>query len=91
MEDIKNIRLICKQYIDEMFPGKGTFDANVGDFVKLKFTDSFGNEYMWVEVTKVDKENDKYEGRLDNDPIVVQCISYNDVVEFQKEDILQIV
>ena len=88
MEDQKNIVLVCKECGSKMFPNKGTFDVNVGDIVKLKFTDSFGTEYMWVEVIKVDKYNNEYEGRLDNDPALVQCVVYNSNVEFKKEDIL---
>ena len=91
MENPKNIMLVCKECSDNMYPNKGTFDVCIGDFVKLKFTESFGNEYMWVEVVKADIENNKYEGRLDNDPVLVQCVVYNDNVEFKKEDILQVV
>ena len=90
MENANNIVTVCKECIEKRFPDKGTFDVGIGDFAKLKFTDSFGNEYMWVEVVKVDRENNKYEGCLDNDPILVRCIVCNDMVEFQKEDILQV-
>lgn len=90
MEEQKNIVFVCKECSEKMFPDKGTLDVNVGDFAKLKFVDGYGTEYMWVEVVKVDKENNKYEGRLDNDPVLVQCVGYNDNVEFQKEDILQV-
>lgn len=44
---------------------------------------------MWVQVTKADKDYNKYEGRLDNVPAIVQCVAYNDNVEFKKEDMLQ--
>ena len=91
MEDPKNIMMVCKECGEKMYPNKGTFDANVGDFAKLKFTDPFGVEYMWVEVVSVDNENNKYEGHLDNDPALVQCVTYGDNVEFRKEDILQVV
>lgn len=91
MEDQKNIVMVCKECGEKMFPDKGTFDVNVGDFAKLKFTDSFGTEYMWVKAEKVDKENNKYFGRLDNDPVIVQCVAYGDGVEFNKEDVLAVV
>ena len=91
MEEQGNIMLVCKGCSENIYPNKGTFDVNVGDFVKLKFTDGNGTEYMWVEVINVDKENNKYEGRLDNDPVLIQYVKYNDNLEFQKEDILQVV
>jgi len=90
MEDEGNLMLVCKECGENMYPNKGTFDVNVGDIVKLKFTDGNGTEYMWVEVLKVDKENNKYEGRIDNDPVLVECMKYDDNVEFRKEDILQV-
>lgn len=88
MENPKNIMMVCSQCSDKMYPKKGTFDVNIGDFAKLKFTDSFGVEYMWVKVVSVDRENNKYEGCLDNDPVFVQFVTYGDNVEFRKEDIL---
>ena len=91
MEEEGNLMLVCEECSKNMYQNKGTFDVNVGDLAKLKFTDSFGTEYMWVEVVKVDRENNKYEGRLDNDPALVQRVMYNDNVEFKKEDILQVV
>ncbi len=89
MEEREIIVAVCRKCGENMYPNKGTFDVNVGDFAKLKFTDGNGSEYMWVEVTKADNWNNKYEGRLDNDPALVQCVKYDDNVEFKKEDILQ--
>lgn len=90
MEKQGNIIAVCRECSEKMYPNKGTFDVNVGNIAKLKFTDENGTEYMWVEVLKVDKENNKYEGRLDNDPALVQCVKYSDNVSFGKEDILQV-
>lgn len=87
-EEEGNIMLVCKECGEDMYPNKGTFDVQVGDFAKLKFIDGSWTEYMWVEVIKADKENNKYEGRLDNDPICIQSIKYGGNVEFKKEDIL---
>lgn len=89
MEDPQNVVMICKDCAEKMFPDKGTFDVKVGEFVKLKFTDKFGTEYMWVKAIKVDKENNKYEGLLDNDPVLVRCVTYGDKVEFHKENVLE--
>lgn len=82
--------MVCKECSENMCPDKGTFDVQVGDFAKLKFTDGYGTEYMWVEVISVNKENNKYGGSLDNDHVLVQCVKYEDNVEFKKEDILQV-
>lgn len=90
MEDLDNVVLVCKECGEKMYPNKGTFDVHVGDFAKLKFTDKFGSEYMWVKVVKADKENNKYEGCLDNDPVLVQYVKYDDKIEFKKDDILQV-
>ena len=90
MKEQENIMLVCEECGKNMYPNKGTFDVNIGDIVKLKFTDDNGTEYMWVEVLRSDKENNKYEGRLDNEPVLVQSVVYNDNVEFKKEDILQV-
>ncbi len=91
MEDSNNIMLVCKECAEDIFPNKGRFDVQIGDFVKLEFiTESLSSEYMWVEVIKADKENNKYEGRLDNDPVLVGNIKYNDKVKFRKEDILNV-
>lgn len=88
MEDLKNIVSICKECSEKIFPDKGTFDIQVGDVAKLKFKDEFGTEYMWVKVIKVDKDNNKYKGSLDNDPVIVRYVRYNDIIEFRKEDVL---
>lgn len=90
MEEEGNLMLVCKECSEDMYPNKGTFDVQIGDFAKLKFTDGDRTEYVWVQVTKADKENNKYEGSLDNIPALVQCVAYNDNVEFKKEDILQV-
>lgn len=93
MESIKNIAIVCGECMDKMFPNKGQFDIKVGQSVKLKFTNisaEIGDEYMWVEVTRVDKKNDKYEGILDNDPIIIKDIKYGDGVIFKKEDVFDV-
>jgi uncharacterized protein YegJ (DUF2314 family) len=90
MEEQGNIIAVCRECGEKMYPNKGTFDVNVGDVAKLKFTDDNGTEYMWVEVLKIDKKNNKYEGRLDNEPVLVQSVVYNDTVSFGKEEILQV-
>lgn len=56
MEDSDNIVLMHKECVDKKFPDKGKLDVEIGEYAKLKFESEFGNEYMWVHVTKVDKE-----------------------------------
>lgn len=89
MEDPQNVVMICKDCAEKMFLIRGLSMFKVGEFVKLKFTDKFGTEYMWVKAIKVDKENNKYEGLLDNDPVLVRCVTYGDKVEFHKENVLE--
>lgn len=90
MEDMNNIVLTCKDCAEKMYPDKGKYNVNVGDFAKLKFTDGDRAEYMWVEVIKVDRNGNKYEGRLDNDPVLVLNVKYNEKIMFKKEDILDV-
>lgn len=88
MESRDNIMFVCKECSQEMYPKKGTFDPKVGDSIKLKFSESGRNEYMWVNVTKCDGE--KYEGVLDNDPIFIEGLKCGDNVKFGKDEILDI-
>lgn len=87
MEDPNNILYVCKDCIEKMYPNKGLLKVGVGEFAKIKFTDENGSEYMWVKVTVVDKEKGEYEGILDNDPVIVECVKYGDNVSFKKDDI----
>jgi uncharacterized protein YegJ (DUF2314 family) len=58
----------------------------VGDFVKLIFRQGGAmSERMWVQVTHID--GDKMRGRLDNMPINIESLSYNDEVLFGTEHI----
>jgi uncharacterized protein YegJ (DUF2314 family) len=87
MEDPVNIIVTCDECSKLMYPNRGKLDVEVGEHAKLKFVDEFGVEYMWVEVTKADKNGNKYEGNLDNEPVRVMCVKYLDKIEFRKEDI----
>lgn len=88
MEDSENIIVTCEECGELMYPNRGKLDVEVGEHAKLKFVDEFGVEYMWVEVTKIDKNSNKYEGNLDNEPVCVRYIKYGDKVEFRREDIV---
>lgn len=94
-ENPKNIMLVCKECSEKMYPDKGKFQVDIGQFAKLKFTDKSCSEYMWVKVVKVRDGQDyeggyDYEGMLDNEPIFVRNVEYGDVVKFNKQDILDV-
>ncbi|TQF68164.1 DUF2185 domain-containing protein [Pseudoalteromonas luteoviolacea] len=64
-----------------------------GNSVKLMFNCDVENEHgysaerMWVIITEVN--NECYKGTLDNDPIYIPDIEYQDLVEFQAKHIMQ--
>ena len=94
-EDPENIIMTCSDCIEKMYPNKGNFDPNVGDYVKMKFYGDKGNEYMWVKVAHIDlvetlDDDYKFEGTLDNDPVLVKDIKCGDRIRFRKEDILEL-
>lgn len=57
----------------------------VGDFVKLIFTQDGHSERMWVQIKSID--NQKYLGRLDNIPILID-IDLNEIVSFEQKHII---
>ncbi len=64
-----------------------------GSIVKLGFDvvgvkDASGGERMWVIVTALD--GDKFTGKLDNDPVVIRGLRYEDTIHFTAENILSI-
>lgn len=87
-EDQSNILMVCRECSKSMYSNKGRFDVKIGNFAKIKFSDENGNEYMWVRVEKAN--GDKFEGVLDNDPVLVKYVSCGDNVQFRKEDVLDI-
>lgn len=96
-EDPENIIMMCEDCAKNMYPNKGSFDPIVGDYVKMKFYGKKGNEYMWVNVTHIDVINAdttdddyKFEGVLNNDPILVKGMKCGDKIRFRKEDILEL-
>ena len=90
MENQDNIMLICKDCADKVYPNKGKLTVDIGKFAKLKFTDINGSEYMWVKVIRADKLKGDFEGRLDNDPVLVQCVKYGDNIKFKKDEIFDV-
>lgn len=90
MENQDNIVLVCKECIENTYPNKGKLTVDVGGFAKLEFVGKCASEYMWVKVTKVDREKGECEGLLDNDPILVKDIKCGDKVKFKMADILDV-
>lgn len=58
-----------------------------GDIVKLIFLLPKGSdvhaERMWVEILSMD-EKGVFSGRLDNDPLYIQGLRYDDIVKFRR-------
>ena len=88
-EDPRNTIFVHRECYKNAHPDKGKFDVQVGNFVKIKFSDENGNEYMWVRVEKAN--GDKFEGVLDNDPTLVKYVNCGDNVQFNKEDVWEII
>lgn len=68
-------------------------NLKVGSIVKLGFDvigmkDAPGGERMWVIVTT--RNGDEFVGKLDNDPVVIRGLKYEDVVHFKTDNILSI-
>ena len=85
-EDPGNIIITCKDCADRMYINKGNFDIKVGDFVKLRFDEGYGEEYMWVIVKK--QNGDLFEGILDNDPVIMTNMKCGDKVIFDKNEVV---
>jgi uncharacterized protein YegJ (DUF2314 family) len=81
-ESPDNIRRVCK---DCMEKNKGTFDIEIGDYVKLRFGGIGPGEYMWVKVNNISGK--KFVGTLDNDPVFLENVKCGDVVTFDKGDV----
>lgn len=84
-ENSDNMIVTCKNCSEQMYPNKGNFDIKIGDYIKIRFEEEDKGEYMWVKVKNID--GDKYEGDLDNDPVLIRNISYGDRVKFTKDDV----
>lgn len=60
---------------------------NPFDFVKVTFIEDDIRENIWVEVDKV--EGDVIEGRLGNDPLLIEGLKINDPVRIKRDQIQQ--
>ena len=61
-----------------------------GDWIKKAFVDGTETEWMWVNVTKIISQ-DEFEGKIDNEPIVVGNVKLGDVVTVKRSEIAQLI
>ena len=78
----RNIRPVHRECVEK---NKGTFNIKVGDYAKIRFGRDSPGEYMWVKVTDVN--GDRLEGTLDNDPVILENMKYEDMIIFYKGDV----
>lgn len=89
-ENPANIVMVCHDCLDKVYPNRGKYTSiEIGDFAKLAFNDIGRVEHMWVRVTGKTSEV-SYEGELDNDPVLVQNIAFNDQVKFSIGEVEQV-
>lgn len=65
-------------------------DIRIRDAVKLPFEEIKTGycERMWVQVTKIDGDN--LVGTLDNEPAMICCLKYKDIVNFHIDSVISI-
>jgi uncharacterized protein YegJ (DUF2314 family) len=88
-----NIRAVCSNCIDNK---KREFqNKHIGkllpDFThaKITFNQEKAKENMWVRVTDFIPPN-IYIGKLNNEPVTINNISYGDEVTFHRKDIIEL-
>ena len=61
----------------------------IGDWIKLFFVEpnGQGGERMWVIITKMDKNGEAWEGKLNNDPVTLR-MKYGEKISFHPLDII---
>jgi uncharacterized protein YegJ (DUF2314 family) len=61
------------------------------DWVKIGFTEGKQTEWMWVKISKILKKTDgiadKFEGIVDNEPVVVKNVTLGDKVTIERSQI----
>ena len=94
MENPNNIGMIHESCANQRI--KIFQDANpepnikVGNHVKIKFTYDVRNEWMWVKVTSFNEETKEIEGILDSDPVIVESMTYGDVVKTNYSEVCEV-
>ena len=92
MENKKNIQHVCNKCSDEK---KAETQRNlpalvdlIGRYVKKRFVGDDGKgEHMWVHITSANEQAGTLIGTLDNDPVVVKNVAYNDEVIVYRDEI----
>lgn len=88
VEDISNIIGICKKCGERRKAEfQKTFNKDllkVNDYVKICFKQGKEREHMWVKIISVGKE---IFGVLDNEPIVITNVKYQDIVKVKCSEI----
>jgi len=78
-ESLENIKMVCKNCRQEMYPDAGTFtikQIKEAKFVKKCFDDK---EHMWVRVERID--NNIIFGTLANKPVLIENLKLGDPVK----------
>ena len=80
--DINNLRLVCSNCKPE------TMDKpfGIGDNVKV----ILDSERMWFIVKSIDKDKGTFVGELNNDPVVITYLKYEDEIELKLVDIIDV-
>ncbi len=96
-EPLENIGFRCerhRQLPNPVYNGM-SLDWFRGRFCKLAFpgaTDPERKEYMWVKVTGLaETEGEELRGTLDNDPILATDFRCGDVIEFSRNEVLEVI
>ena len=91
MSDLENVGLMHKHCGDkrkqEWQDNNKDVKVQIGWHCKIAFTQGKETEHMWVLVLVVDNDKREYSGKLDNDPVVVTNVKFEDTVSFKYEDI----
>jgi hypothetical protein len=61
-------------------------NLRVGNYVKI----CENKERFWVELTLVDLDGGKLVGRVDNDLVHSHSFKYNDIIKFEKKNVMGI-
>jgi len=87
-EDPNNIIGMCKKCSDKRRADfQKIFNKDmlkVGDYVKICFKQGKKREHMWVKIISIDK---KIFGLLDNEPVLVDNVKYQDIVRVKLSEV----
>ena len=95
MEDLSNIKPVTAETVSDRQRLFRTVtprsEVKIGRYVKIPFEEMDGErtlrEHMWVEITQ--DANGEFIGRLDNDPLILTNVKFNDIVTVDFDQIEQ--